>query len=87
MLMCNQLVSFDGFKVFASSNSEFHLKIKESLLISLSLPLLLFVVKLQLSPSPFHPMKDEKLLSVDRYQEILLTAINSIDETHPIINN
>ena len=31
MLMCNQPVSFDGFKVLASSNSEFHLKIKESL--------------------------------------------------------
>ena len=34
MLMCDQLVSFDDFKVLASSNSEFHLKIKESLLIS-----------------------------------------------------
>ena len=32
--MCDQLVSFDDFKVLASSNSEFHLKNKESLLIS-----------------------------------------------------
>ena len=34
MLMCNQLVSFNDFKVLASSNPEFHLKTKESLLIS-----------------------------------------------------
>ena len=34
MLICDQPVSFDDFKVLASSNSEFHLKIKESLLIS-----------------------------------------------------
>ena len=34
MLFCDQLVSFDDFKVLASSNSEFHLKIKESLLMS-----------------------------------------------------
>ena len=33
MLMCDQLVSFDDFKVLASSNSAFHLKIKECLLI------------------------------------------------------
>ena len=38
--MCNQPVSFDGFKVLASSNSEFHLKIKESLLISRDQPIL-----------------------------------------------
>ena len=38
MLMCDQVVSFDNFKVFASSNSEFHLKIKESLLISCDQP-------------------------------------------------
>ena len=31
--MCNQPVSFDDFKVLASSKSELHLKIKESLLI------------------------------------------------------
>ena len=50
--MCYQRVSFDGFEVLASSNSEFHLKTKESLLISrdqsilnkneASLPLYLF---------------------------------------------
>ena len=40
MLMCNQPVSFDDFKVLASSNSEFHLKIKESLLISRDQPIL-----------------------------------------------
>ena len=33
MLICDQLVSFDDFIVLASSNSEFHLKNKESLLI------------------------------------------------------
>ena len=32
--MCDQPVYFDNFKVLASSNSELHLKIKESLLIS-----------------------------------------------------
>ena len=31
MLICDQPVSFDYFKVLASNNSEFHLKIKESL--------------------------------------------------------
>ena len=40
MLMCNQPVSFDDFKVLASSNSEFYLKIKESLLISRDQPIL-----------------------------------------------
>ena len=40
MLICNQLVSFDDFKVLASSNSEFRLKIKESLLISRDQPVL-----------------------------------------------
>ena len=38
--MCDQPVSFDDFKVLASSNSEFHLKIKESLLISRDQPIL-----------------------------------------------
>ena len=33
MLICDQPVCFDDFKVLASSNSEFHLKMKESLLI------------------------------------------------------
>ena len=40
MLICDQPVSFDDYKVLASSNSEFHLKIKESLLISCSQPVL-----------------------------------------------
>ena len=40
MLTCDQPVSFGGFKVLASSNSEFHLKIKESLLISRDQPVL-----------------------------------------------
>ena len=34
MLFCDHIVSLDNFKISASSNSEFHLKIKESLLIS-----------------------------------------------------
>ena len=40
MLICDQLVSFDDFKVLTSTNSEFHLKIKESLLISRDQPVL-----------------------------------------------
>ena len=40
MLICDQPVSFDNFKELASSNSEFHLKIKESLLISRDQPVL-----------------------------------------------
>ena len=32
-MLCDQPVSFDDFKVLASSNFQFHLKIKESLLI------------------------------------------------------
>ena len=40
MLICDQPVSFDDFKVLASINSEFHLKIKESLLISRDQPVL-----------------------------------------------
>ena len=40
MLICDQPVSFDNFKGLASSNSEFHLKIKESLLISRDQPVL-----------------------------------------------
>ena len=38
--MCDQPVSFDDFKVLASSNSELHLKIKESILISRDQPIL-----------------------------------------------
>ena len=40
MLICKQPVSFNDFKVFASSNSELHLKIKESLLILPNQPVL-----------------------------------------------
>ena len=38
--MCDQLVSFDDFKMLASINSEFHLKIKKGLLISCDQPIL-----------------------------------------------
>ena len=38
--MCDQPVSFDDFKVLAFSNSEFHLKIKESLSILHDQPIL-----------------------------------------------
>ena len=34
MLFCDHIVSLDHFKILTSSNSEFHLKVKESLLIS-----------------------------------------------------
>ena len=40
MLICDQLASFDDFKVLASGNSEFHLKIKERLLILHDQPVL-----------------------------------------------
>ena len=40
MSIWDQPVSFDDFKVLASSNFEFHLKIKESLLISRDQPVL-----------------------------------------------
>ena len=40
MLMCDQPGFFDDFKVLPSSNSEFHLKIKETLLISRDQPIL-----------------------------------------------
>ena len=33
MLLCDHVVSLEEFKTLASSNSEFHLQIKESLLI------------------------------------------------------
>ena len=38
MLMRDEPVSFNDFKVLTSSNSDFHLKIKESLLIALTPP-------------------------------------------------
>ena len=34
MLFCDHVVSLEDFKILASSNSEFHLKTKESILIS-----------------------------------------------------
>ena len=34
MFFCDHVVSLEDFKILASSNSEFHLKIKEILLIS-----------------------------------------------------
>ena len=40
MLMCDQPVSFDDFKVLDSSNSEFHLKMKAGLLIRRDQPIL-----------------------------------------------
>ena len=40
MLICDQPVSCDDFKVLASSNSLFHLKIRESLLILRDQPVL-----------------------------------------------
>ena len=39
MLICDQPVSFDDFKVLPSSNSGLHLKIKESLLITRDQPI------------------------------------------------
>ena len=40
MVMCDQPVSFDDFKVLASCNSELHLKIKESFLLSHDQPVM-----------------------------------------------
>ena len=38
MLLCNHVDSLNDFKILASSDSEFHLKIKESLLIARDKP-------------------------------------------------
>ena len=38
ILLCDHVVSLKDFKVMASSNSEFHLKIKKSLLIARDKP-------------------------------------------------
>ena len=38
MLFCDHIVSFEDFKILANSNSEFHLEIKGSLLISRDKP-------------------------------------------------
>ena len=40
MVMCDQPVSFEDFKVLASCNSELHLKIKESFLLSHDQPVM-----------------------------------------------
>ena len=40
MLFCNHIVSIDDFKMLASSNSDFHVKVKEIILISLDEPIL-----------------------------------------------
>ena len=38
MLLCDHVVSLEDFKILASSTSEFHLKMKESLLIARDKP-------------------------------------------------
>ena len=38
MLLCDHVVSLEDFKILASSNSEFHVKIKESFLIACEKP-------------------------------------------------
>ena len=38
MLLCDHVVSLEDFKILSSSNSEFHLKIKESFLIACEKP-------------------------------------------------
>ena len=40
MLFCNHIVSIDDFKMLASSNTDFHVKVKEIILISLDEPIL-----------------------------------------------
>ena len=40
MLICDRIVSIDDFKILATSESDFHVKVKESLLISLDEPIL-----------------------------------------------
>ena len=40
MLFCNRIVSIDDFKVLATSDLDFHVKVKESLLISCGEPIL-----------------------------------------------
>ena len=39
MLFCDHLVSNDAFKIFVTSDSDFHVKVKESLLISCDEPI------------------------------------------------
>ena len=40
MLFCDHIVSIDDFKILATSDSDFHVKVKESLLISRDEPIL-----------------------------------------------
>ena len=40
MLFCDHIVSIDDFKILATSDSDFHIKVKESLLISRDEPIL-----------------------------------------------
>ena len=40
MLFCDHIVSIDDFKILATSDSGFHVKVKESLLISRDEPML-----------------------------------------------
>ena len=40
MLFCDHIVSIDDFKIFATSDSDFHVKVNRSLLISCDKPIL-----------------------------------------------
>ena len=40
MLFCDHIVSFDDYNILATSDSDFHVKVKESLLISRDEPIL-----------------------------------------------
>ena len=40
MLLCDHIVSIDHFKILATSDSDFHVKVKDSLLISRDEPIL-----------------------------------------------
>ena len=40
MLFCDHIVSIDAFKILVTSDSDFHVKVKESLLISCDEPIL-----------------------------------------------
>ena len=40
MLFCDHIVSIDDFNILAASDSDFHVKVKESLLISCDEPIL-----------------------------------------------
>ena len=40
MLFCDHIVSIDDFKILTTSDSDFHIKVKENLLISRDEPIL-----------------------------------------------